>query len=303
VIIALGSSNFYYGISGAEEYAYPFGSVDDAIKLKEVVDSLISGCTIIICGGGATGSSLAGALSDSISGSEKIKIKIIEAQNNILPGWDKRIIEMATKSLLQKNVEIVVGSPITEITQSSVILQSGKQIESDLTIWAAGIKGFNVKTTLQIEKSTAGRILVDNYSRVKGFENVFAIGDISAFSLSNGQMAPQLAQFAVRQARSVAKNIIHKLKGGEMKELVYSSSGQILSLGRKCIGLFGGMPISGNLCEYAEDFIIDNYISALKNRARGLPAFVYDNNIISEISTPLLSLMLLSGRQLENEAW
>ena len=72
-----------------------------------------------------------------------------------------------------------------------------------------------------------------------------------------------------------------------MKELVYSSSGQILSLGRKCIGLFGGMPISGNLCEYAEDFIIDNYISALKNRSRGLPALVYDNNIISEISTPL----------------
>jgi NADH:ubiquinone reductase (H+-translocating) len=287
LIIALGSSNFYYGISGAEEYTYPLGSVDDAIKLKEAVDSLISGCTIIICGGGATGSSLAGALSDSISGSEKIKIKIIEAQNNILPGWDKRIIEMATKSLLQKNVEIVVGSPITEITQSSVILQSGKQIESDLTIWAAGIKGFNVKTTSQIEKSTAGRILVDNYSRVKGFENVFAIGDISAFSLSNGQMAPQLAQFAVRQARSVAKNIIHKLKGEEMKELVYSSSGQILSLGRKCIGLFGGMPISGNLCEYAEDFIIDNYISALKNGARGLPALVYDNNIISEISTPL----------------
>ena len=148
--------------------------------------------TIIICGGGATGSSLAGALSDSISGSEKIKIKIIEAQNNILPGWDKRIIEMATKSLLQKNVEIVVGSPITEITQSSVILQSGKQIESDLTIWAAGIKGFNVKTTPQIEKSTAGRILVDNYSRVKGLENVFTIGDISAFSLSNGQIAPSL---------------------------------------------------------------------------------------------------------------
>ena len=83
LIIALGSSNFYYGITGAEEYTYP-GSVDDAIKLKEAVDSLISGSTIIISGGGATGSSLAGAFSDNISGSEKIKIKIIEAQNNIL---------------------------------------------------------------------------------------------------------------------------------------------------------------------------------------------------------------------------
>jgi len=117
---------------------------------------------------------------------------------------------MVTKSLLRNNVQIVVGSPITEITPSSVILQSGKQIESDLTIWAAGIKGLDVKTTPQIERSTSGRIFVDNYSRIKGFENIFAIGDISAFTLSDGQIAPQLAQFAVRQARSVAKNIIRK---------------------------------------------------------------------------------------------
>jgi hypothetical protein len=87
-----------------------------------------------------------------------------------------------------------------------------------------------------------------------------------------------------------------------MKELVYSSSGQILSLGRKCIGLLGGMPISGNLCESAEDFIIDNYISALKNRARGLPALVYDNNI-SEISTPLNFITYVTRRTVYNSAW
>jgi hypothetical protein len=52
----------------------------------------------------------------------------------------------------------------------------------------------------------------------------------------------------------------------KIKELIYSSSGQILSLGRKCVGLFGGITLTGSLCEYAEDFIIDNYISALKNR-------------------------------------
>lgn len=81
LIIALGSSNSYYGISGAQEYTYPFRSVDDAIKLKEVISSLSSGSTILICGGGATGLSLAGALSDNALDSEKIKIRVIEAQN------------------------------------------------------------------------------------------------------------------------------------------------------------------------------------------------------------------------------
>lgn len=64
-------------------------------------------------------------------------------------------------------------------------------------------------------------------------------------------------------------------------------TGQILSLGRTSIGLLGGIPVTGLLCDYAEDFIIDNYIAALKNRGHGLPALVYDNNIVSEISTPL----------------
>jgi NADH dehydrogenase len=285
LIVALGASSSYYGINGAQKHSYPFRSVRDAIKLKEAVSTLSAGFTIAICGSGATGISLAGALSDTI-GSE-LKIKVIEARSNILPGWDRCMVEMATKSLLENNVEIIAGNVIREIMQSSVTLQSGKEIASDLTIWTAGIKGFEIKITQQIEKTKSGRIFVDNHSRIKGFENVFAIGDISAFTLSNGLLAPQLAQFAVRQARLVAKNIIRKVKGEQMKDLNYSSSGQILSLRRTSIGLLGGIPVTGLLCDYAEDFIIDNYIAALKNRGHGLPAFVYDNNIVSEISTPL----------------
>ena len=294
LIVALGASSLYYGIKGAQKHSYPFRSVRDAIKLKEAVSTLSAGFTIAICGAGATRVSLAGALSDKIG--SKLKIKVIEAHSNILPGWDRRMVEMATKSLLENNVEIIAGNVIREITQSSVTLQSGKEIASDLTIWTAGIKGFEIKITQQIEKTRSGRIFVDNHSRIKGFENVFAIGDISAFTLSNGLLAPQLAQFAVRQARLVAKNIIRKVKGEQMKDLNYSSSGQILSLRRTSIGLLGGIPVTGLLCDYAEDFIIDNYIAALKNRGHGLPALVYDNNVVSEISTPLSFLSYATTR-------
>jgi NADH:ubiquinone reductase (H+-translocating) len=300
LVIALGSSNYYYDISGAKEYTHHFRSVSDALKLNKAISCLTSGSTITICGGGSTGASLAGALADSNDMDRRIKIKIVEAQNNILPGWDKRIISMATKSLLSNNVRIIVGSPITEITPCSVILQSGKQIHSDLTVWTAGIKGYDVNTIPQIERSKTGRIFVDKYSRVKRFENVFAIGDISAFTLPDGQIAPQLAQFAVRQARSVAKNIVRMFEGEQMKELIYSSSGQMLSLGRKCVGLFGGITLTGSLCEYAEDFIIDNYISALKNKANGLPAVLYDNNIASEISMPLNFITYATTRTVNN---
>jgi NADH dehydrogenase len=294
LIVALGSSSLYYRIQGAQEHSYPFRSVNDVIKLNEVINTLHAGSTIAICGGGATGISLAGALSDVVG--SKFRIKVIEAHSNILLEWDRRIVEIATKSLLENNVEIIAGNPIMEITQSSITLQSGNKIASDLTIWTAGIKGFDIKITQQIEKTKSGRFFVDNYNRIKGFENVFAIGDISAFTLPNGQTAPQLAQFAVRHARSVAKNIVRNVKGEQMKELKYSSSGQILSLGRTNIGLLGGIPVTGFLCNYAEDFIIDNYIAALKNRGHGLPALVYDNNIASEISTPLNFLSYATTR-------
>lgn len=294
LIVALGASSLYYRIQGAQEHSYPFRSVNDAIKLNEVINTLHAGSTIAICGGGATGISLAGALSDVVG--SKFRIKVIEAHSNILLEWDRRIVEMATKSLLENNVEIIAGNPIMEITQSSITLQSGNKIASDLTIWTAGIKGFDIKITQQIEKTKSGRFFVDNYSRIKGFENVFAIGDISAFTLPNGQTAPQLAQFAVRQARSVAKNIVRNVKEEQMKELKYSSLSQILSLGRTNIGLLGGIPVTGFLCNYAEDFIIDNYIAALKNRGHGLPALVYDNNIVSEISTPLNFLSYATTR-------
>jgi len=294
LIVALGASILYYRIQGAQEHSYPFRSVNDAIKLNEVINTLHAGSTIAICGGGATGISLAGALSDVVG--SKFRIKVIEAHSNILLEWDRRIVEIATKNLLENNVEIIAGNPIMEITQSSITLQSGNKIASDLTIWTASIKGFDIKITQQIEKTKSGRFFVDNYNRIKGFENVFAIGDISTFTLPNGQTAPQLAQFAVRQARSVAKNIVRNVKGEQMKELKYSSSGQILSLGRTNIGLLGGIPLTGFLCNYAEDFIIDNYIAALKNRGHGLPALVYDNNIASEISTPLNFLSYATTR-------
>ena len=73
LIIALGSSNYYYGISGAQEYTHRFRSVSDALKLKKEIDSLNSGSTITICGGGSTGASLAGALSDSNNIDRRIK--------------------------------------------------------------------------------------------------------------------------------------------------------------------------------------------------------------------------------------
>jgi NADH:ubiquinone reductase (H+-translocating) len=299
IIIALGATDAYYNVKGAQQYSHSFRSVNDALKLREAITKLPSDSVIVICGGGATGISLAGALSETFG--EKIKIKVVEAQDNILAEWDPRLVKTAKKILSERNVEILTGQLVKEISNSSVVVGSNIRVNCDLTVWTAGIKGFDIKTTPHVKTTKSERIIVNKYSQIEGFDNAFAVGDMSAFTLENGVLSPQLAQFAVRQARNVAKNIMRKEGGEPMIELDYSQKGQILSLGRRCIGLINGILVTGALCEYAEDFVIDNYIAAIENRGKGIPALAYENDVVSQISTSLNFMTYAASRVLSKQ--
>ena len=302
LIIAIGAKNEYFGIKGARENTLSLRSVDDSIKLHRIIKSLPQGSILTIAGGGATGLSLAGALSEKYG--KKIRIRVIEAQKEVLPGWDPIIIEMVKGKLEKnKNLEILRGKPITEIGPHSIVLSSGETLQTNMTVWTAGIGGQNITIIPEAKRIGSGRIIVNKYSQVLRsdggiFDNVFAIGDISAFQLdTDGKLSPQLAQFAVRQARNVAKNILRKESGEKMIELEYLKKGQIISLGTHCMGTLNGFPISGWLCENTEDFIIDNYIKALFNRGEGLEGIVYDGNSIGiEIVTSLNFISYLCRR-------
>ena len=302
LIIAIGAKNAYFGIKGARENTLSLRSVDDSIKLDRIIKSLPQGSILTIAGGGASGLSLAGALSEKYG--NKIRIRVIEAQKEVLPGWDPIIIQMV-KGKLEKNenLEILRGKPIIEIGPDSVTLSSEETLQTNVTVWTAGIGGQDLDIIPTVKRTGSGRIIVNKYSQVlrsdgRVIDNVFAIGDISAFPLDNeGKMSPQLAQFAVRQARNVAKNILRKESGEEMIELEYLRKGQLISLGKNCMGTLNGFPISGWLCENTEDFVIDNYIKAVLSRGEGLEGMVYDGNSIgTEIVTSINFISYLCRR-------
>lgn len=302
LIIAIGAKNEYFGIKGARENTLSLRSVDDSIKLDRIIKSLPRGSMLTIAGGGATGLSLAGALSEKYG--NKIRIRVIEAQKEVLPGWDPIIIEMVKGKLEKnKNLEILRGKPIIEIGPYSVTLRSGETLQTNMTVWTAGIGGQDLLIIPETKRIASGRIIVNKYSQILRsdggvFDNVFAIGDIAAFQIDNdGRLSPQLAQFAVRQARNVAKNMLRKESGEEMIELEYLQKGQIISLGTNCMGTLNGFPISGWVCENTEDFVIDNYIKAVLNRGHGLEGMVYDGNSIgTEIITSINFISYLCRR-------
>jgi NADH dehydrogenase len=298
VIIALGSSNAFFGIKGAKEYSQSFRSLDDAIKLQKKIQNL-KDSNIVICGGGATGISLAGALSET-SNNNYLTITIVEAQADILPGWNPRLVQTIKKFLIKNKINLITNNPIREVYPSSVLLGDGTIIENSLPIWTAGVKGRDIQVIPLIKKTRSNRIMVNKFSQIEGYNNAFAVGDISAFPLENGQISPQLAQFAVRQAMNIAKNILRKEKGEKTVEFHYEQHGSILSLGNRCIGMINGIIISGSLCQYVEDFLIDNYIKTIKNRGRGISTLAYEQDKLSQVSSSLNFMITTAAKILSS---
>jgi len=183
LIIAIGAKNEYFGIKGARENTLSLRSVEDSIKLHRITKSLQQGSILTIAGGGATGLSLAGALSEKYG--KEIRIRVIEAQKEVLPGWDPTIIEMVKEKLEEnENLEILRGKPITEIGPHSIALYSGETLQTNVTVWTAGIGGQDITIIPEVKRTGSGRIIVNKYSQVLRsnggiFDNVFAIGDIS----------------------------------------------------------------------------------------------------------------------------
>lgn len=297
LIIALGSSNAFFGIKGAKEYSQSFRSLDDAIKLQKKIQNM-KDSNIIICGGGATGISLAGAISETSK--ENINITIVEAQSDILPGWNPKLVKTIKNFLINNKINLITNNPIKEVYPSSVLLGDGTIIENSLSIWTAGVKGSDIQIIPSIKKTRSNRIIVNKLSQIEGYNNAFAVGDISAFPLDNGQISPQLAQFAVRQAMNIAKNILRKEKGEKMVEFHYEQQGSILSLGNRCIGMINGIIISGSLCQYVEDFLIDNYIKTIKNRGRGISSLAYEQDKLSQISSSLNFMITTAAKILSS---
>jgi NADH:ubiquinone reductase (H+-translocating) len=284
IIIALGSETGYFGIPGAKENTLSFRSVQDALKIRKSITKLDDNSTIIIGGGGPTGVSLAAALAESDTLHDKnVEIKIMDASASVLSGWDPRLIRTSEKVLASKGIEILTKKKIQEITPKSVVTESGDEIRSDCTIWTAGVKGRSIKIVPELEMTRSDTIPVDKYFKPFGFDNVFVIGDICEFRPGSNQdkdsmkapspppPPPKLAQLAVRQGRFVAENIIKKEKGENLnEEFRFFQRGHTISLGHKSIAILNGLLVTGNMCNYTEDTIVDNFITEIKNREQGM---------------------------------
>ena len=301
LIICLGASTKYFNIKGAKENSLPLRSISDASLIYDKVSTLIKSNNkqnIVIVGGGATGVSLGGALSDFIKENKKtdsLSITIIEALPTILPGWDERLVKKVNEVLQKKRIRIMTRSPVTKVENygSSIYLSDdddASKIHSSLTIWTAGVKGYDIPIDPEVEKTKDGKIIVNEFCQIDRYPNIFSIGDIAAVKDENQKLYPPLAQIAIREAKYLSKLIPkHFIDGSNVKALPdekfeYSIKVQLISLGNDdYVGLFNHYVISGNLAKLVEEFARSTYIKSLKSGGRDIDASLYEDNIFSQL--------------------
>jgi NADH dehydrogenase len=249
LIVALGSVTADFSIPGVAEYALGMKSVSEALAIRaEVMRRFEDLCrfeddtsfSISVVGGGPTGVEMAGAFAELVRGPLKndqahaaahIQINLIEAGPRILPMFSEKLSARAKKDLEKLGVNVLLNTAVAELKPRSIIVKNGDEIASEVTIWAAGVKGEPAGGLLNLPLVST-RIDVDQNLQVKNYPGIFAIGDISGFVGKDGRFLPMVAPVAMQQGRFIAKQIKRLADGKALEAFKYIDKGSMATIGR-----------------------------------------------------------------------
>lgn len=267
LVIAAGSTNNYFGIPGLSEKVFGIKTSMEASHTRdEILDRLERGCmekdiarrkellSFLVVGGGPAGVEIAGALGEmkrdvipreypELDPSD-MTITLVEGADRLLSAFDTKLSDKAADYLKQLLVDIRLNTVMKGYDDKMVAFADGHQEYWETVVWTAGVTGEPMPGLPKEKIGRGGRIIVDEFNRVKGVDDVFAIGDI-ALMATDGYPAghPQVAQPAIQQARNLARN----LNEGTMKSpFVYNDKGTMATIGRnKAIAQIGKLTFAG----------------------------------------------------------
>jgi NADH dehydrogenase len=196
LVLATGVSASYYGIKGAAENTFGLYTRTDAVALRNCLMagferlSVDSGdLTVTVVGGGATGVELAGTLSELrgvVLGAtfpdvdpSRVHVRVVEMAPSLLGPFDEKLREYAKAQLLARGVDVMLDKRIGEVTDKHVRLVDGTDLDSDITVWTAGVAASEAVAGWGLPQGKNGRIVVGPDLRVQGQERIFAVGDIA----------------------------------------------------------------------------------------------------------------------------
>ena len=249
LIVALGSVTADFGIPGVKEFALGMKSVSEALTIRaEIMRRFEDLCrfeddtkfSVTVIGGGPTGVEMAGAIAELIRGplksdqaqvAKNINITLIEAGPRLLPPFAPSLSARTKKDLEKLGVKVLLNTAVKELAHRKIFLKDGTSLQSEVTIWAAGVKGADAMKDLNLPIE-ANRVAVEPTMQVKNYPNLWALGDIAGAKGKDGAALPMVAPVAIQQGKFIAKQIKRISQNKKLEHFKYLDKGSMATIGR-----------------------------------------------------------------------
>jgi NADH dehydrogenase len=255
LVLALGAVSNYLGLTNVQKLAFDFKSLIDAIRIRNHVIEMferadregdsavrVALLTFVIAGGGFAGVELAGALNDFARGiladypnlrREDVRVVLVHARDRILPELSESLGRYAQKRMEARGVEFRLNTRLTDARAGAVLLSEG-EVPAETLVWTAGTAPNPLTKSLPLEKDKRGAVIVGATLAVPGHSGLWALGDCAAVvDAKSGKPCAPTAQFALREAATLAKNIRASLQRRPARGFHFDSLGALCVVGHQ----------------------------------------------------------------------
>jgi NADH dehydrogenase len=268
LVLALGSAANYLGMQGVQEMAFEFKSLTDAIRIRNHVIDMFERAdraaapearqallTFVVAGGGFAGAELAGGLNDFARGMlayypnirpEDLRIILVHSRDRILPELSEPLAAYACERMAARGVTFKLNTRVADARPGVVVLKPEEEIRTETLAWTAGTTPNPLLATLPVARDKRGAVIVDGTLAVPGRPGLWAVGDCAAITDAvNGKPCPPTAQFALREATTLAHNIRASVRGAPLKPFHFDALGVLCVVGHHTACAELNIPFTG----------------------------------------------------------
>ncbi|HEY7017624.1 MAG TPA: NAD(P)/FAD-dependent oxidoreductase [Gaiellaceae bacterium] len=299
LVLGLGAEVNFFGVAGAEDYAFPLYTLSDSVRLRNHVlrvwekadrqPKLIEdgALNVVVVGGGPTGVETAGALAELYNGvfrkdypdvpPEAATITLVEAGPEIFSMFKDDIRSYTVEALDKRGVQVRTGEVVKSVTPERVTLKSGEELAAHTLVWGAGLQGNALVQSLGLELERGNRIGVDEQLRIPSHPEVFVVGDVAAIvDGKTKQVLPQLGSVALQSGEHVGETIARLVEDKETKPFRYHDKGTMATIGRgsAVVQMLGGRTMKGKTAQLAWGTVHLALLPTNENRAKAVVDWV-----------------------------
>ena len=276
LIVATGVSHHYFGNDQWQNDAPGLKTVEDALEMRRRIYMAFEAAeketnlekrqallTFVVVGGGPTGVELAGAIAEIAHQSVKddfrdidttqARVLLFEGMGRILPPYPEECSADAQKALENLGVDVQTQTLVTNIADNSVTYRQGDDthtVDAHTILWAAGVRASFVGKVLAdrtgAELDRAGRVVVEPDLSIKGYGDIFVIGDLANFAHQGDRPLPGVAPVAMKEGEYVADLLVKRIQGKTVEQFSYKDFGSMAVIGQnKAVANLGFAKLSG----------------------------------------------------------